>query len=583
MKLKPCYQLLLLVFFVLGVYYPSLFIPFNSLDDQLLVQQLMNQDGFTLSRHFSPGGTYDYFRPLLTLTFEVDKYVGGLEEPFMHLVNILLHTLNTVLIYLLTRRISFFIGREPGWSPFLAAGLFALHPLNTEAVNWIMGRTDLLAGFFVFLMLLLFVNALDKRSILWAIGSALALFLGALCKETALFVVPGVCFLLCCRPVSGPDSWRPRWLIPGFYGLAIVGYFALRWGAFTVDRGIENTTAIATKIGEGTIGVAASVGTETFTLLNVFWSLLKASGFYVTKLFQPLPLNFAINRLDNFYILPGAVLVCTLLVLVWRHQFLSGWFLVSASIAVSALFVVLTRLAWTPIAERYMYIPCGVFSVALVQVIALRLKSSVWQKILPVLVLLLFGVAAQATSSRNLVWQDNLTLYQDAVRQSPDFAPAKNQLALALQKHGRAEEAAEILANNEIQDGGVAALNGAVVLAEGGDYAAAKSDLISRLTDAGSYQKVNILEMLVRLTAKYTKEIDDEELKRANQREMVGWLEQIREISPTGFNYYRVGRMQMFLGNKVAAKVAFAAAAKRFPENSIYKKPAAKLARDLAE
>ena len=225
MKIKPVYQLLLLIFVVLGVYYPTLFAPYNSLDDQLLVNQLLNQKGFSFARHFSPGGTYDYFRPLLTLTFEVDKYLGGLEETFMHFVNVLLHTLNVVLIYLLTRRLCFFVEREPDWIPFLAASLFALHPINAEAVNWIMGRTDIMAGSFVFLTLIFLLRSFEKRNLFWAAGSAVTLLLGTLCKETALFMVPGACFLLICRPVSGPDSWRLRWLIPGFYGVAVASYF----------------------------------------------------------------------------------------------------------------------------------------------------------------------------------------------------------------------------------------------------------------------------------------------------------------------------------------------------------------------
>ena len=88
MRVKPFYQILLLIFCTLGIYYPTIFAPLNSLDDQLLVNNLLNQEGFQLSRHFSPGGVYDYFRPLLTLSFELDRTVGGLQEPFMHFVNI---------------------------------------------------------------------------------------------------------------------------------------------------------------------------------------------------------------------------------------------------------------------------------------------------------------------------------------------------------------------------------------------------------------------------------------------------------------------------------------------------------------
>lgn len=109
MRLSPFYQCLLLVFVTLGVYYPTLFVPYNSLDDLVFVNHLLNQQGFSWLRHFSPGGTYDYYRPLLTLTFEIDKYVGGLHEPFMHLVNVLVHLVNVLLIWLIARRFGKFI------------------------------------------------------------------------------------------------------------------------------------------------------------------------------------------------------------------------------------------------------------------------------------------------------------------------------------------------------------------------------------------------------------------------------------------------------------------------------------------
>jgi hypothetical protein len=453
MKLSHFYQFLLLVFVTLGVYYPTLFAPYNSLDDQVFVNHLLNQQGFSWTRHFSPGGTTDYYRPLLTLTFEIDKYVGGLQETFMHLVNVLVHLLNVILIWLVARRFGAFIQRPSEWLPLLAALLFALHPINTEAVNWIAGRADLLAGAFVFFSLYALLEFIDRRSLLWGTASAIALLGGALCKETALFLVPGACFLLFCRPEQGRSAWPLRWVLPALYGVSVSTYFGLRWGAFHTDRGLMHTAKLAAQVvgtevptGEG----AQAAALDPFPWFDAVTVALKASGFYALKLFQPLPLNFAIHRLDAFYIIPGIALVVALLVFVCRRQLVGWLFLVSASIAVSALFVLFTQLAWTPVAERYMYIPCGPFVIGLVYAVGARLTLLARPRATIVLVSLLLGVGGWMTVSRNMVWQDNLTLYQDAVRQSPDFAPAKNQLALALKAHHRQDEADEILASNLI-------------------------------------------------------------------------------------------------------------------------------------
>ena len=57
----------------------------------------------------------------------------------------------------------------------------------------------------------------------------------------------------------------------------------------------------------------------------------------------------------------------------------------------------------------------------------------------------------------------------------------------------------------------------------------------------------------------------------------------LKEMTPDGFNYYRLGRVHLILKNRGAAQRAFAEASIRLPEDSIYKGPATKLARDLAQ
>ena len=245
MKLSPFYQVLLIVFVTLGVYYPTLFAPFNSLDDKVFVNklflQLLNEDGVSLSRHFSPGGVYDYYRPLVSLSFEIDKYVGGLQETFMHLVNVVVHLLNVIFVWLVARRFGVFAQRPSEWLPLLAAILFALHPINTEAVNWIAGRTDLLAGVFVLLSLYSLFEFCERQSLVWGGVSAVAILCGALCKETALFFVPVACFLLLYDTGPTRPTWQFCWSLPVFYGAAIASYFSLRLGAFQADRGLEHT------------------------------------------------------------------------------------------------------------------------------------------------------------------------------------------------------------------------------------------------------------------------------------------------------------------------------------------------------
>jgi hypothetical protein len=84
-----------------------------------------------------------YFRPLVTLSFLFDHSLWDMRPFGYHLTNLLLHLLTTLLSLGIARRVL-----TTPFAAWAAAALFALHPCHTEAVSWISGRTDLLAGIF---------------------------------------------------------------------------------------------------------------------------------------------------------------------------------------------------------------------------------------------------------------------------------------------------------------------------------------------------------------------------------------------------------------------------------------------------
>ncbi len=579
MKLRLEYQVLLLALLTLVVYYPSISAPINSLDDQLLVQRLLNEEGFSLSRHFSPGGVYDYYRPLLTLTFEIDKFVGGLQDCFMHLVNILIHAFNVFLIFCIARYFSRLFGREEGWLPFVAAALFSVHPMNAEAVNWISGRPDLLAGTFVFATILILLLALERKSVALGACGALTLLAGALCKETALFLLPGIYFLFLVRSVKKKELWSGRWIVFAFCIAAVICYFFMRQGVYQTDRGIARTTQL--------IAQAASVQKETggvhptgFPFADALRVALKTSGFYAVKLVQPLPLNFAITKVSNLYLLPGAILALVLPLLVCYRRPVGALYLMTFFLGSSALLVLFTGLAWTLIAERYMYIPSAIFVVASVFGVAPWLKRRVWTNALPIAVLLLISASAWATMDRNVIWQDNLTLYLDTVRKSPDFAPAKNELAQALYAHNRPDEADSIMATIRVPSGLIASLNPGLILWQQGQHDKARQWLLIRLQKSPEHER-RILDLLVRITDEMAAKSPDQEEQRRLFQQNIVWLERLERLTNGSFYWYRLGQTHLFLNQRSEAQRSFAEAAMRLPEHSPYKEPARKLAREL--
>ena len=582
MNLRAGYLAALLIVITLGVYYPSLSAPFNSLDDRLLVTHLINKNYFSLSQHFFPGGTSEYYRPLSTLSLEMDKYLWGLVESFMHLENILLHAINVLLIFFIARILSSAEERTNKVVPFLAAGCFALHPLNTEAVNWISARTDLLAGTFTYASLLFLLLALQRQRLLWGVLGAFLLFLGCLSKEPALFLLPGVFFLLLLRR----DSWGfcPRLPKLSFrlallfvYSLASFGYLCLRWFALHRDRGIQNTVRLVTEV------VNAAPAESVHSSVPVGERLMQAveaAGFYVKKLFIPFPLNFGIATVDSRYFFLGVIVLLLLLWLAWRRTLVSALLLTSVSLGSSALLVVVTALGWVPIAERYMYIVCGPFVIAMTFVLAHMTRDLQAKKAVALVVCLFFAGSAYATVTRNLIWQSNLTLFEDTVRKSPEFPTAKNELAMALIQNNRKDEAMEILESIQVPSSQASSLNKMTVYYERGEYEQARQFLLERLEAGGPYE-IKILEFLITISHEMIDRSEDDARKRELLFEIKAWLTRLEKVTHNSFIWYRLGRVAMLLGDNKQAQIYFMQAAERLPKDSLYKAPAKKLAETL--
>src|SRR5262245_22098536 len=86
------------------------------------------------------------WHPLTRLSLQLDYQLFGLNPRAFHLVNVLLHAANSVLLFLLLRRMT-----ATEWPSAFVAALFALHPAHVESVAWISERKDVLSAMFWFL------------------------------------------------------------------------------------------------------------------------------------------------------------------------------------------------------------------------------------------------------------------------------------------------------------------------------------------------------------------------------------------------------------------------------------------------
>jgi len=132
---------------------------------------------------FDFGSTGLPARPLQIISYMLDYKIWGFNPWGYHFTNIIIHIVNSLLIYILSL---FFVKVRK--EAFLTALLFVIHPINTNAVSYISGRADLLAGAFSFISLILFFKFLDNHKNSVLILSLLSFIAAILSKEIALIV-----------------------------------------------------------------------------------------------------------------------------------------------------------------------------------------------------------------------------------------------------------------------------------------------------------------------------------------------------------------------------------------------------------
>ncbi len=394
---RPGLLLCCLLVAVLGVYIPVLGGPFiwddhHLVEESPLVQQMHPVadyfgQGFWQGDDVEPGRTY--YRPLSILSLALDKKIYGDNSSGFHLTNLIFHLLSTCLLFRLlrTRGVS-------GYGALLGCALWALHPRLTEAVAWISGRTDVLAGFFVLCALVL--QGSRKRGT--SLGVALCLLLGLLCKEVAL---AGVAAVLVMELIARTSyrTWLQRTL-PTL--LELVVYLVLR--SHAIGMGSEQETQLPW---------AAR-----------FAACVAAIGHYCCMLCAPWLPDIQIGHLKRpdlpCIVLGGLALAGGTAWLSWfarRSPRLSPELGGALALTAVALGLVLHLIPFSInvlAADRFMYLPVA----GLVLAITPKLASSSRATVLAALTALLAASFAAVTFVRASSWSDEVRFWTTALRES---------------------------------------------------------------------------------------------------------------------------------------------------------------------
>ncbi|OGS07913.1 MAG: hypothetical protein A2270_02580 [Elusimicrobia bacterium RIFOXYA12_FULL_51_18] len=181
---------LLLILLTLTAYSPAMRGEFIWDDELYAATPILDQpDGLRRIWTLQPPYEHYYYEfPVVYTSFWLERHLWGLAPAGYHLVNIVLHILNALLVWFLLRQ----LGLRFAW---LAAALFALHPVHVESVAWISERKNVLSGVFYLLTLICYLRFEDSGRRRWYLG-ALGLFLLSLLSKPVTFTLPIILLLL---------------------------------------------------------------------------------------------------------------------------------------------------------------------------------------------------------------------------------------------------------------------------------------------------------------------------------------------------------------------------------------------------
>ncbi len=372
---------------------------------------------------FEPGATQQYY-PLLHSAFWIEHRLWGDATLGYHLVNILLHCSSALMVVSILRRLA-----VPG--AWLAAAVFALHPVHVESVAWITEQKNTLSGVLYLGAMMAYLRFDRERRLTIYLG-AVALFVLALLSKSVTATLPAALLVIFWWQ-RGRLSWRRDVspLLPLFVLGVVAGLF----------------TAWAERTFIGAVGAAYDLSLLERCLIagRAFW-------FYLGKLIWPVELVFIYPRwvISSAvwwqYVFPVAALL--LAAGAWALRRRWRWPLVGLLFFGGTLFPALGFLNVFPfvysfVADHFQYLASlGIISMAAGGVAALLARRRLWGRMpSTALCLGLLAVMMCLTWRQSLNYRDIETLYQKTIDKNPDCWMAHNNLGNALAARGETDAA----------------------------------------------------------------------------------------------------------------------------------------------
>ena len=415
----------LLVLLVVVAYLPALRAGFIWDDDAYVTQNPMFTDAGGLREIWFSAHKQSQYFPLVYTTFRLEHTLWGLNPIGFHLVNVLWHGLNAVLVWTVLRRLL-----VPG--AWLAAAIFALHPVQVETVAWVTELKNMESLFFCLLAVLAWLKFDDSvgRRRWGCYALALAAYMLALFAKTTAYTLPAALVLI---------LWLrgQRFAWPRMFQILPFLLIGVGMGALTVWW-------------EGHLGNFNQEFDVTLSPLQRVLLAGRALWFYAGKLFWPVDLTFSYPGWDidptQLWQYVPATACLVLAVLLWARYKKIGRgptaALVFFAAALSPLlgFIMEYTFLYSYVADHYQYLA----SLGLIALTAAALSR--WfakTGLLPAIQSALLLLLGCLTWHQCAPYHDLEALWRDTVAKNPRSWMAQHNLGLELFGRHQIDEALE--------------------------------------------------------------------------------------------------------------------------------------------
>lgn len=378
---------------------------FGLVKDNAYIKSWSNIPGI-ITRDIGAGSksSSNFYRPLQMISYTIDYSLWKLNVFGYHLTSTLLHVLAALALYWLTNKI--FSNR--GIS-FIAAVLFVIHPVHTEAVSYIAGRADSQAALFILLSLVFYIKSLSSPSRKPYFLAAFSCILALLSKESSV-IIPVLILLY-------HYTFRRKLEIKRFLPILLIvaGYIVLR---FTVLRYLIPASPPPIVLLQRIPGFFAAL-TEYLRLLLLPFNLRLEYG---NKLFS----------FFDFRVVMGLAAAILLIILAFQKRgknklvfFSISWFFITL-LPVSNIYTI----NYSFMMEHWLYLPSIGFFLILSSGLCSLCSSRKFRYAAMVLTIGVLFFYSYLTIEQNNYWREPASLYKRTLKFAPDSWRFYNELGL---------------------------------------------------------------------------------------------------------------------------------------------------------